>query len=100
MPKEGWTAGFIELTYDVEGADPLKFTTEVNIVPQTKPYAEKAPNQTTWVTVSCDVPDEAAAEEMVVMAWPLACCRPEAGHLGVFNTPRWTSFHVPLETRS
>ena len=65
----------------------------MNVVPQTKPYAEKAPNQTTWVTVSCDVPDEAAAEEMVVMAWPLADSRPGISEFSILRDGRRFMFH-------
>lgn len=33
MPKEGWTAFMVELTYDRPGAKPLKLTTPVRVVP-------------------------------------------------------------------
>jgi PhoPQ-activated pathogenicity-related protein len=36
-PAQGWTAYFVELTYDV-GSHPLKFTTEVYVTPDTLPY--------------------------------------------------------------
>ena len=40
-PKEGWTAFFVELTFDSGGPIPYKFTTEVHVVPETLPFAEK-----------------------------------------------------------
>lgn len=40
-PKEGWTAFFIELFYDSGGAVPYKFTTQVHVVPQRLPFADK-----------------------------------------------------------
>ncbi len=40
-PKEGWTAFFVELTFASGGSIPYKFTTEVHVVPETLPFAEK-----------------------------------------------------------
>lgn len=37
-PAKGWTASFIELTYDSGGKYPLKFTTAVRINPDTLPF--------------------------------------------------------------
>jgi PhoPQ-activated pathogenicity-related protein len=48
-PAKGWTAFFVELTYKPkEGAagsnvPPLKFTTEVSVVPDTLPYPPPKP---------------------------------------------------------
>jgi len=40
-PAEGWTAFFAELTFDSGGPVPYKFTTEVHVVPDTLPFADK-----------------------------------------------------------
>ena len=40
-PKEGWTAFFVELTFDSGGPLPYKFTTEIHVVPETLPFADK-----------------------------------------------------------
>ena len=40
-PNEGWTAFFAELTFDSGGPVPYKFTTEVHVVPDTLPFADK-----------------------------------------------------------
>ncbi|MBN1806015.1 MAG: hypothetical protein JW837_12260, partial [Sedimentisphaerales bacterium] len=40
-PNEGWTAFFAELTFDSGGPIPYKFTTEVHVVPDTLPFADK-----------------------------------------------------------
>ena len=40
-PKEGWTAFFVELIYGSGGEIPYKFTTQVYVVPQRLPFAEK-----------------------------------------------------------
>ena len=40
-PDEGWTAFFVELTFDSGGPIPYKFTTEVHVVPDTLPFAGK-----------------------------------------------------------
>lgn len=37
-PESGWTAFFVELTYDNGGKYPQKFTTQVNIVPDVLPH--------------------------------------------------------------
>jgi len=39
-PKKGWTAFFVELTFDSGGLMPYKFTTEVHVVPETLPFAK------------------------------------------------------------
>ncbi len=38
VPKEGWTAFFVELTFDVGGKWPLKVTTAVRVLPDKLPY--------------------------------------------------------------
>ena len=38
LPAQGWTAFFVELTFNSGGAKPFKFTTEVSIVPDVLPY--------------------------------------------------------------
>lgn len=43
QPAAGWTASFLELSYDVGAGVPLKLTTEVFITPDTLPFA--APNE-------------------------------------------------------
>jgi PhoPQ-activated pathogenicity-related protein len=40
-PDDGWTAFFAELTFDSGGPIPYKFTTEVHVVPDTLPFADK-----------------------------------------------------------
>jgi PhoPQ-activated pathogenicity-related protein len=42
-PEKGWTASFIELTYDVGQSFPLKLTTAVRILPDRLPYADLDP---------------------------------------------------------
>ena len=39
-PEKGWTAGFVELTYDDEPA-PFKFTSGITITPDTLPFKDK-----------------------------------------------------------
>lgn len=41
-PGQGWTASFMELTFDVGAGVPLKLTTDVTVTPDTLPFA--APN--------------------------------------------------------
>jgi PhoPQ-activated pathogenicity-related protein len=42
-PAQGWTAFFVELTYDVGGPRPLKLTTPVRVVPTDLPFKDKRP---------------------------------------------------------
>ncbi|MFM8359732.1 MAG: PhoPQ-activated pathogenicity-related family protein [Verrucomicrobiota bacterium] len=38
-PSRGWTAYLVELTYDLGGPTPIKFTTQVRVTPQNLPHA-------------------------------------------------------------
>ena len=40
-PEKGWTAAFVELTYDVGAPVPIKFTTSVRILPDVLPHEDK-----------------------------------------------------------
>jgi PhoPQ-activated pathogenicity-related protein len=40
-PNEGWTAFFVEMVYDSGGVVPYKFTTQVHVVPERLPFADK-----------------------------------------------------------
>ena len=40
-PAKGWTAFFVELTYQGPGPAPFKFTTSVNVLPDTLPFVLK-----------------------------------------------------------
>ena len=42
-PEKGWTAFFVELTFDVGQSFPLKLSTAVRILPDTLPYADLDP---------------------------------------------------------
>ncbi len=40
-PEKGWTAYFVELLFDSGSSLPYRFSTEVRVIPDTLPYAEK-----------------------------------------------------------
>lgn len=61
-PEQGWTAYFVELTFDVGGPVPLKLTTPVKVTPDTIPFADKPGHLETSVTLVCAVPDATQAE--------------------------------------
>jgi PhoPQ-activated pathogenicity-related protein len=42
-PASGWTAFFVELTYPTAGPHPLKFTTDVHVLPDRLPYPPPKP---------------------------------------------------------
>ena len=64
-PKTGWTAYFLELTFDVGAPTPLKLTTNVVVVPDTLPFADKPSHLPTSVTLVCTAPNELAANSIV-----------------------------------
>lgn len=41
QPARGWTAYFVELTYDIGARRPIKYTTEVTVTPDTLPFQFK-----------------------------------------------------------
>ncbi len=43
QPKSGWSAFFVELTYDTGFDIPLKFTTAVRVLPDVLPYSDRDP---------------------------------------------------------
>jgi len=40
-PEKGWTAYFVELLFDSGGTLPYRFSTEIRVVPDTLPFADK-----------------------------------------------------------
>ena len=40
-PKKGFTAFFVELTYQTSGKNTFKFTTGTNVIPDIKPFAKE-----------------------------------------------------------
>ncbi len=64
-PTEGWTAYFIELTYDVGAAVPLKVTTAVQVTPDVLPFEHKDPSRPASLTVVAAAPTAAAATKIV-----------------------------------
>jgi hypothetical protein len=42
-PERGWTASFVELSFDVGAPYPLKLTTAVRVTPDTCPYPDMNP---------------------------------------------------------
>jgi PhoPQ-activated pathogenicity-related protein len=42
-PEKGWTAFFAELTYENDKEAPFKFTTQVRVIPEVKPFKYKQP---------------------------------------------------------
>ncbi len=44
-PGKGWTAYFVEFTYNIGGPAPLKLTTEVRVTPDTLPFKGKIPRR-------------------------------------------------------
>jgi PhoPQ-activated pathogenicity-related protein len=71
-PPKGWTAYFMELTFDVGAAVPLKLTTNVVVTPKTVPFADKPSNLETSVTLVCTAPSESEATRIAAETVKLA----------------------------
>ncbi|MCA9132225.1 MAG: PhoPQ-activated pathogenicity-related family protein [Planctomycetales bacterium] len=65
QPEQGWTAYFVELTYDVGAPVPLKLTTSVRVIPDVLPYQEKRPDLPTTISIVCEAESEEAAKKIV-----------------------------------
>jgi PhoPQ-activated pathogenicity-related protein len=63
-PEKGWRAFFVELTYDVGAPTPLKVTTNVGIVPDEFPHADKDPALPTSLTIHCEAPGADAVQRV------------------------------------
>ncbi len=58
-PKDsGWTAWFVEFAFDVGLSIPLKLTTNVQVTPETLPFAGKDSTQDTYLTIHCENLDQ------------------------------------------
>ena len=64
-PEKGWTAYFLELTFDVGAPTPLKLTTNVVVIPDLVPFAGKPSHLPTSLTLVCNAPSEEAAKKVV-----------------------------------
>ncbi|MEZ6137844.1 MAG: PhoPQ-activated pathogenicity-related family protein [Pirellulaceae bacterium] len=60
-PEQGWTAYFVELTYDVDAPVSLKLTTHVKVTPDTVPYADRDLAKPASVTLRCKFASTTAA---------------------------------------
>jgi PhoPQ-activated pathogenicity-related protein len=67
-PEKGWTAYFLELTFDVGAPVPLKLTTNVVVIPDTVPFAGKPSHLPTSLTLVCNAPSEVDAKKIVETA--------------------------------
>ena len=71
-PAKGWTAYFLEMTYDVDAPKPLKLTTNVVVTPEIEPFKDKPSHLPTSVTLVCNAPSEEAAKKIVESTTELA----------------------------
>jgi PhoPQ-activated pathogenicity-related protein len=63
-PEKGWSAYFIEATYDVGAGVPLKLTTGVQVVPDTLPFSNKEPSLPTSLTVIARATEKVSTTEI------------------------------------
>jgi len=62
VPEKGYKAFFVELTYDVGASKPLKVTTNVGIVPDVFPFADKDPTLPTSLTLRFLAPNQGVVD--------------------------------------
>ncbi|QDV25506.1 PhoPQ-activated pathogenicity-related family protein [Aureliella helgolandensis] len=65
QPASGWTAYFVELTFDSGSPFPIKLTTNVQVTPNTLPYSHRDPAGVPSVTLKCELPTEADARRLL-----------------------------------
>jgi PhoPQ-activated pathogenicity-related protein len=63
-PETGWTAYFVEATYDVGAPTPLKLTSGVHVIPEILPYAGKDPSLPPTLTAVAHASDKASVEKI------------------------------------
>lgn len=71
-PAKGWTAYFLEMTYDVGAPKPLKLTTNVVVTPEIEPFKDKPSHLPTSVTLICTAPSEEVAKQAIESTTELA----------------------------
>ncbi|MCA9077654.1 MAG: PhoPQ-activated pathogenicity-related family protein [Planctomycetaceae bacterium] len=64
-PDEGWTAYFIEATFDTDAPELIKATTGVQVTPDVLPFAGKDRTQPASLTVTAVAQDERVAGEIL-----------------------------------
>ena len=67
-PKSGWTAYFVELTYDTGGPFPLKLTTNVKVIPDLLPFKDKDSQRPSTITMQAVAPNQEAVEKLAAEA--------------------------------
>ena len=55
-PEKGWTAWFVEMSYDIGFVRPLKVSTEVRVSPDNLPFKDKAIDKPTSITLAMPKP--------------------------------------------
>lgn len=60
-PEEGWSAQFVELTFDIGAPVPLKLTTPITVLPDYLPYADRDPALEASITLRCRAENEERA---------------------------------------
>jgi hypothetical protein len=63
-PKKGFTASFVELTYDIGLPAPLKFTSRVVVTPDTFPHKDKDYTLPLTITIKCIAPNKKVATKI------------------------------------
>lgn len=71
-PEDGWTAYFVEMTYDIGVKVPLKLTTGIQVRPDILPFKDKASDQPATATVVCHMPEGTPAATILAGVKQLA----------------------------
>lgn len=63
-PEKGWTAYFVEATYDVGAPAPLKVTSGIHVVPEIRPFETKNPGLPPSLTTVAQASEKISIEEL------------------------------------
>lgn len=63
-PEKGWTAYFVEATYDVGAPAPLKITSGIHVVPEIRPFETKDPGLPPSLTTVAQASEKISIEEL------------------------------------
>ena len=66
-PERGWTAYFVELTWDVGAPVPLRLSTEVIVTPDHLPFKDKDLNQPSSISLICTMSSEQGVNDIMAI---------------------------------
>ena len=92
--EQGWTASFVEFTYDLGLPVPFKQTTSAYVLPDMLPFENKPNDLPTSITMICDAPSELGRDVLITQlknekSWPFTDGELEFVHQGTRLYINW-----------